>query len=211
MSLTIFFDLDGTLTDPKDGITGCIQYALEKVGADVPPADDLVWCIGPPLLESLRLLVGADSAPLALTAYRERFSDVGWAENKPYQGIKNALGRLLDSKASMYVATSKPQVYAQRILDHFGLAPYFIEVFGAELDGTRSDKSELLTYALAKTGTRGESSMVGDRSHDAIGARSNGMNPVGVSYGYGSIDELQSAGVAHIVNRPGELVSYFLG
>jgi len=111
----------------------------------------------------------------------------------------------------MYVATSKPHVYAQRILDHFELSPYFIEIFGAELDGTRADKTELLAYALAKTETQGESSMVGDRSHDAVGAISNNMNPVGVSYGYGSIDELRSAGVSHIISEPGELVSYFLG
>ena len=210
MNSVLFFDLDGTLTDPKDGITRCIQYAIEKVGVDAPSSDDLVWCIGPPLLESLRSLVGADSAPLALAAYRERFSDVGWLENKPYQGIKSALGMLFDSNVSMYVATSKPQVYAEQILDHFGLAPYFVYVFGAELDGTRSDKSELLAYALEKTGTQGDSSMIGDRSHDVIGALSNSMHSVGVSYGYGSIDELRSAGVSHIVNRPDELVSYFL-
>jgi len=210
MSSKIFFDLDGTLTDPKEGITRCLQYALGSVGADVPARDDLVWCIGPPLLESLRSLVGSDLAPVALSAYRERFSDVGWSENKPYRGIQQVLAKLLDSDISMYVATSKPRVYAQRILDHFELSPYFIEIFGAELDGTRSDKSELLSYALMKLEISGSSSMVGDRLHDVIGAISNNMNPVGVSYGYGSIDELRLAGVAHIVNQPEELVSYFL-
>jgi len=210
MKATVFFDLDGTLTDPKEGITRCIQYALENVGGDVPPADELTWCIGPPLLDSLASMVGKERAPLALAAYRERFADVGWLENRVYADVHSTLAALQDTGLSMYVATSKPHVYANRILDYFDLQRFFQGVFGAELDGTRSDKSELLAFALAQSGPALICSMVGDRSHDVIGALTNDITPVGVSYGYGSRQELMEAGATLIVDRPAELVIHFL-
>jgi len=209
MDSFIFFDLDGTLTDPKVGITASIRYALEAVGSEAAVEDDLTWCIGPPLLASLEKLVGIQLAPAALDAYRERFSEIGWSENTPYQGIKNTLALLNTDGHQLFVATSKPHVYAHKILEHFELGSYFLDIFGAELDGTRSDKSELLAYALSKTTCSGYTSMVGDRSHDILGALSNGIEPVGVTYGYGSLQELLQAGATTIMHSPTELRDHF--
>lgn len=197
---TIYFDLDGTLTDPKPGITGSIQYALKKLGRAVPSQDELTWCIGPPLHASLKMLTGTDAlADQALQLYRERFSEVGLFENSPYQDIHDTLAAVAATGARMFVATSKPAVYAERIVAHFGLRDYFERVFGSELDGRRVDKRDLLAYALeeAKVDPR-HAVMIGDRSHDVIGARTNGMTAIGVLYGYGSEAELWDAGAHHI-------------
>jgi phosphoglycolate phosphatase len=197
---TIYFDLDGTLTNPKPGITRSIQYALERLGQAVPSGDELTWCIGPPLHASLKRLVGSDElADRALLLYRERFIDIGLFENEAYGGIEETLTALSATSERMFVATSKPAVYAERIIDHFGLQRYFERVFGSELDGTRTDKGDLLRYALdaAKVDPR-MAIMIGDRSHDVVGARKNGMTAIGVLYGYGSEDELRSAGAHHI-------------
>jgi phosphoglycolate phosphatase len=197
---TIYFDLDGTLTDPKPGITGSIQYALKKLGKSVPSQDELTWCIGPPLHASLKALTGTDAlADQALLLYRERFSEVGLFENSPYPGIHDTLAAIAASGARLFVATSKPAVYASRIVDHFGLKPYFERVFGSELDGTRVDKRDLLRYALAEAEVDPRQAiMIGDRSHDVVGARTNGMTAIGVLYGYGSEAELRDAGAHHI-------------
>ena len=204
---TVFFDLDGTLTDPKIGITTSIQYALERLGADVPAIDDLTWCIGPPLLSSLRSLVGDGHARQALSYYRERFSDVGWNENTPYPGVSETLEALADAKLRLYVATSKPLVYAQRIIEHFEMRQYFSNVFGSELDGTRSEKTDLLRFALTEVKPTTIATMVGDREHDVTGAINNGMDVIGVSYGYGSTQELENAGAHKIAGRPEDLIS----
>ena len=197
---TIYFDLDGTLTNPKPGITRSIQYALCRLGQTVPTEDELIWCIGPPLHASLKKIVGTDElADRALALYRERFADIGLFENETYHGIEQTLSALADTGRRMFVATSKPAVYAERIIDHFGLRRYFERVFGSEFDGTRTDKSDLLRHALGVAGVDpAQAIMVGDRSHDIIGARSNGMTAIGVLYGYGSEDELTSAGAHHI-------------
>jgi phosphoglycolate phosphatase len=207
---TIFFDLDGTLTDPKPGITRSIQYALERLGRPVPTVDDLVWCIGPPLHASLRKLTGRDAlADRALLLYRERFADIGLFENEVFAGIEETLSALASSGRRMFVATSKPAVYAERIVDHFGLRPYFERVFGSELDGTRTDKTDLLRYALemANVDPR-QAIMIGDRSHDMIGARNNAMTAIGVLYGYGSRAELEDAGAHRICEAHRELVEH---
>ncbi|MDE2377876.1 HAD family hydrolase [Bradyrhizobium sp.] len=197
---TIYFDLDGTLTNPKQGITRSIQYALDRLGQAVPHEDELTWCIGPPLHASLKKITGTDElADRALLLYRERFSDVGLFENEAYGGIEDTLASLAAASPRMFVATSKPAVYAGRIIDHFGLRRYFERVFGSELDGTRVDKGELLRYALDEAGVDAHSAvMIGDRSHDVVGARKNGMTAIGVLYGYGSEDELRGAGAHHI-------------
>ncbi len=204
---TIFFDLDGTLTDPKPGITRSIQFALERLGRPVPVEDELTWCIGPPLLASLRQLLGDDDlAANALVLYRERFSETGLYENTVYEGIPEALESLRAANARLYVATSKPRVYAERILDHFGLSPYFATTFGSELDGTRVDKTELLRHALRITkATPSRSTMIGDREHDMIGARNNGLKAVGVLYGYGAREELEAAGAGALIAKPLDL------
>ena len=146
---TIYFDLDGTLTDPKPGITRSIQYALQRLDhPTIPTEDELTWCIGPPLRTSFVRLLGDHSADRAVALYRERFSDIGLYENRVYDGIGEVLTTLRASGHRLFVATSKAHVFADRIIDHFGLRHHFEHVFGAELDGTRADKSHLLEYAL---------------------------------------------------------------
>jgi phosphoglycolate phosphatase len=206
----IFFDLDGTLTDPKLGITRSIQYALGKLDRASPPEHELTWCIGPPLRASLKKLLGTDDlADKALSLYRERFADIGIFENEIYLGIEDTLSVLAASGRRLFVATSKPSVYAERIIDYFKLKVYFERVFGSELDGRRSDKTDLLAYALQTTRVSpSQAIMIGDRSHDMIGARNNGMTAVGVLYGYGTEEELLDAGAHHICATPQRLLDY---
>jgi phosphoglycolate phosphatase len=201
----IYFDLDGTLTDPKPGITRSIQYALQKLDHPaVPGEDELTWCIGPPLRASfVRLLGGEASADRAVALYRERFADIGLYENSLYPDITDVLTTLGNSGRRLFVATSKPAIYAERIVDHFGLRPHFESVFGSELDGTRVEKSDLLAYALKTASVDpSRSLMIGDRSHDMIGAKHNGMAEIGVLYGYGSRDELIAAGALRLCATP---------
>ena len=204
----IFFDLDGTLTESKLGITRSIQYALDKLGQDVPSEDELTWCIGPPPLECFdKLLDDNKLSVTALRIYRERYADIGLFENSVYPGILETVDALNASGHRLFIATSKLTIYAQRIVEHFELQGSFERVFGSELDGTRSDKSELLAHALRETGVISlEATMIGDRSHDMIGARNNEMTAVGVLYGYGSKDELVAAGAHHISATTKELI-----
>ena len=207
---TIYFDLDGTLTDPKIGITRSIRYALTELGLEAPSEDELTWCIGPPLLASLKRLVGTDElADLALSLYRKRFSEIGLYENGVYPQIEAVLATLRQSGHRLFVATSKPGVYAERIIDHFNLTVYFERVFGSELDGVRVDKTELLSYALSEASQDpARAVMIGDRSHDIVGARNNGMTAIGVLYGYGSRQELMDAGAHHICPTPQAVLDY---
>jgi len=200
----IFFDLDGTLTDPKLGITSSIQYALQRLDLPVPSQDELTWCIGPPLRSSFVTMLGGEArADLAVSLYRERFGDIGLYENKVYPDIEHILAALKQSHGRLFVATSKASVFAERIIDHFRLRDYFERVFGAELDGTRADKADLLAYALKNAAVNPKRAlMIGDRSHDIIGAKKNGMAAVGVLYGYGSERELIEAGASHICATP---------
>ncbi|WP_407166319.1 HAD family hydrolase [Bradyrhizobium sp. ORS 111] len=200
----IFFDLDGTLTDPKPGITGSIQYALRKLGRPVPSQDELTWCIGPPLRASFATLLGGEEyADQAVALYRERFGDVGLFENAVYPDIVEVLATLRQGPRRMFVATSKPHVFATRIIAHFGLSGYFDHVFGSEFDGTRVNKVDLLAYALEQTGADpAQAVMIGDRSHDVIGAKRNGIRAVGVTYGYGTAEELIEAGASHLCASP---------
>lgn len=209
MPQTICFDLDGTLTDPKPGITNCMRYALERLGRPVPSADDLTWCIGPPLLGSFETLLGdAGLAAEGLRLYRERFGEIGLLENAVYAGVSEMLAACREAGHRLFVATSKPAVYATRIAEHFGLSPYFEAVCGAELDGTRADKTELLHWLLTEHGIDAASAtMIGDRSHDIIGAKNNGLRAIGVTYGYGSRDELTAAGATCIAGAPADLVT----
>lgn len=208
--VTIYFDLDGTLIDPKIGITRSIQYALRKLDLTVPHEDDLTWCIGPPLRTSLVKLLGDDRlADKAVSLYRERFSETGIYESSVYDGIVETLTALIDQGRQLFVATSKAQIFAERIIKNFNLAPFFEGVFGAEMDGTRSDKTELLKHALdVGRVDRTQAVMVGDRSYDIIGARNNGMPAIGVLYGYGSKEELVQAGARYLCATPLEVLEY---
>lgn len=204
----IYFDLDGTLTDPKIGVTRSIRCALNKLGCHAPSENELTWCIGPPLRVSLKTLLGTDDlAEKALLLYRERFAEIGLYENSLYPEIEALLATLRQSGHRLFVATSKPGIYAERIISHFKLTAYFERVFGSELDGVRSDKTELLNYALSETSDDPTHSvMVGDRRHDMIGARGNRMTAIGVLYGYGSKQELMEAGAHHVCLTPNALL-----
>ncbi len=208
MNRHVYFDLDGTLTDPFDGITRSIAYALDRLGVPVPDAGAMRAFIGPPLQDTFRDLVGVDRAGRALGYYRERFGDVGWSENAPYPGIHDALDALVRARCTLFVATTKPTVFAKRIVAHFGMAGYFAAVFGSELDGTRVDKTELLDWALGQHPSESAapaSTMVGDRKYDMVAGTNHGMETVGVAYGYGSAGELEASGADRIVLRPADL------
>jgi phosphoglycolate phosphatase len=202
----IFLDLDGTLTDPKIGITRSIQYALRALDQPVPAEQDLLWCIGPPLKTSFRTMLGNEVlAERAVTLYRERFSDVGIYENSVYDGIPELLAALA-AGPRLFVATSKLTMFAERIIAHFALVQYFERIFGAGPDDAHADKTALLHYALEQSGLEGRRAiMVGDRSFDMIGARNNQMTSVGVLYGYGSEAELRGAGAQHLCATPQDL------
>lgn len=205
----VFFDLDGTLTDPKPGITDSIRYAMTKLGREAPPAEELLWCIGPPLPTSFARLLASDEPGLiarVMTHYRERFGTVGLFENALYPGIPEAVAAVRAGGFSTYVMTSKPHVFATRIVDHFGLAPLFDAVYGSELDGTRVEKADLIAHALVEERLDpARVVMIGDREHDAIGARSNGIRVIGVTYGYGTEAELRAHGAAAIAAAPGDI------
>ncbi|MEM8682986.1 MAG: HAD hydrolase-like protein [Pseudomonadota bacterium] len=206
---SIFFDLDGTLTDPYDGIRRCIEYALTELGHPVDPDEDFRWCIGPPLMQSFEQRLGAALAGDALRLYRARFSDSGWRENTPYDGIHDALHALCSAGHTLFVATSKPAVFAERILKHFDLARFFQAVYGPDLDGRLGDKRDLLAHMLATESDLVDPVMVGDREHDMIGASSNGVDTVGVLYGFGTREELLAAGAARLVESPAQLRALF--
>ena len=200
----VYFDLDGTLTDPFEGISKSIIYALDRLGEAPPVEDALRQYIGPPLLASFESLVGEARAGDALTYYRERFGDVGWQENIPYDGVHELLQRLSDSGRTLYVATSKPKCYAERIVSHFDLQQFFAGVFGSELDGRRTNKDELLEFALSANASV-DAVMIGDREHDVIGAIQNDMRIIGVTYGYGTEEELRCAGAEQFASSPGDI------
>ena len=200
---SILFDLDGTLTDPAPGIIRCLQYALERVGLAPPSVNDLRWCIGPPLIEALKALVGQSRVAEALDAYRQLYGAEGLYENRVYPGMRELLEALHAEGHSLTLCTAKPAVYAVPIMEHFELACFFSAMHGSELDGTRADKAELLRYIL-KGDT--DAIMVGDRKHDIFGARAVGVPAVGVLWGYGDHEELSAAGANAIVANPEELL-----
>lgn len=204
----IFFDLDGTLTDPRTGIFNCFRYALVKLGADIPCPAEMTSFIGPPLRVTFSKLLGPDSALVerAVALYRERFSEVGLYENTLYPEIPSVLSALRKRALTLYVVTAKARVYAEKIVDHFGLSPYFERVYGPELDGTFDHKRELIGHVLASERLQPESVvMVGDRREDILAARSNGICALGVAYGYGGREELLSAGALAVLDTPRQL------
>lgn len=207
---SILFDLDGTLSDPKEGIIRCLGYALEKLGLPIPQEKDLLWCIGPPLRGSMEKLAGSELADEGLRLYRERFRTKGKYENNVYEGIPEILEELKQNNYNLYVATSKPHVYAKDILDRFGLTHYFKQIYGPELDGTRNDKAELIDYLLDKEGLLPhETVMIGDRSFDIVAAKANNVKSIGVTYGYGNSSELLESGADLIIDQPQTLTDIF--
>ena len=207
--LSLLFDLDGTLTDSKEGIFRCIRYALEQLGLSRNSEEDLNWCIGPPLQKSLARLVGDPMAPKALELYRERYTEKGMFENRVYEGIPESLSAL-QGKADLYVATSKPRVYAVEVIRHFHLNGYFKGIYGSELDGALSEKGELIGFLLEREKiNRVSAFMIGDRKHDMEGARKNAVTGIGAGWGFGTPEELLDSGALNILQHPGELADYF--
>ena len=209
--MNVLFDLDGTLTDPAEGIVRCIQYSLATLQISCPPDEELARYIGPPLRETFSSVCkSADHALIerAVAIFRERFSTVGLFENIPYSEVPSMLQQLNSGSHRLFVATSKPQVFAQRILQHFELANHFEEICGNDLEGSLDDKAELLRQlVMNRSLDPTETVMVGDRKHDVIAAKSNGLVSVGVTYGYGSSEELMEAGVDYLCHSPLDVVS----
>lgn len=217
----ILFDLDGTLTDPKEGITTCVQYALASFGIEEPDLNKLTPFIGPPLKDSFMEFYGFDEekAEAAVEKYRERFKDTGIFENRIYDGIPELIRKLKGNKKKLAVASSKPTVFVERILEHFDIRRYFDVVVGSELDGRRTDKAEVVAEALRRLyGENAEdlekkkqnTLMVGDRKFDVKGAKDEGVVSVAVTYGYGPMDELKIAKPDYIVRSVAELEKLLL-
>ena len=217
MKKYLLFDLDGTLTNPKVGITTCVQYALASFGIEEPDPDKLTPFIGPPLRDSFMRFYGftEEQAEEAVAKYRERFQDVGIFENEVYEGIPNMLHTLQSKGLFLAVASSKPQVYVERILEHFDLKKYFKVIVGSELDGSRENKDEVVQEALNRLFSykpiqKDQVYMIGDRSFDVEGARARGVESVGVTYGFGDIEELKAAKADYIVRSVEELEKFLL-
>lgn len=208
------FDLDGTLTDPKEGITKSVSHALKSFGIVVPDLNELTIFIGPPLRDSFRKYYNFSEteAETAVAKYREYFSETGIFENSLYEGVIDMLTRLRDNGIKIVIATSKPTVYAEKIAEHFGFKKFMGLVAGSELDGTRSRKSEVIEYALSIIDPERKKMpvMIGDREHDIIGAKEIGIASIGVTWGYGSRSELEEAWATKIVASPNELCRLIL-
>ncbi|MGN1410488.1 MAG: HAD family hydrolase [Eubacteriales bacterium] len=212
----VLFDLDGTLTDPALGITNSIMYALGKMGREIPARESLYRFIGPPLVPSFCEFLGmsAEEAQDALRLYREYFGVRGLFENEVYPEIPAALEKIRDSGRKLLVATSKPEHYARRILEHFALDEYFDLICGATMDEKRVKKADVISCALDSAGVTDEKKdgviMVGDRLHDVEGAKENRISSLGVLWGYGSRDELTDAGADFIAADTDEMLKIIL-
>lgn len=200
----ILFDLDGTLTDSATGIINSVIYALKKYGIDVNDRNSLYKFVGPPLVDSLEKFYGfsKEEAKIALKYYREYYREKGILESLVYDGLECLLKTLKDNNKTLIVATSKPQVFAEQVLEHFNIAKYFTYIAGSELDGKRINKGEVIKYALESCKITDLSTviMIGDREHDIIGAKQAGINSIGVLYGYGDRNELEKAGADFIAD-----------
>lgn len=206
----LLFDLDGTLTDPKEGITKAVQYALKHYGIQVDDLDSLCPFIGPPLKDSFQKYYDFPEAQAkeAIQVYREYFSVKGWSQNKVFPGIPEMLGELKAAGKKLYLATSKPEVFAKQILKHFGITSYFEFIGGADLEETRVRKGDVIGYVLENCGLSNKKEkilMVGDREHDVLGAREQGIECVGVLFGYGDRAEMEACHAAYIAESINEL------
>lgn len=217
MQRIVLFDLDGTLTDPGIGITNSVMYALEKFGICVEDRSELYKFIGPPLLNSFMDFYGFDKeqAEQTVTYYREYFKEKGIFENKVYDGIPELLKQMKGQKMILAVATSKPEPFAVRILEHFNLSQYFDVIAGSDFDNVRNTKAKVINYALEQLAellgedvptVKQSAVMVGDRFHDIVGAKENDIQSLGVLFGYGDREELEGAGADYIVEQPSDIM-----
>lgn len=208
MANAIFFDLDGTLTDSGEGIINCAILGLEHFGLPVPTREEMRVFVGPPLDQTfIKFGVPADKAQEAIEVFRSRYRTVGKFENFPYPGIREVLQTLKAQGHRLFVATSKPEILANEVLEHFELANFFEQIAGATLDGSRSHKADVITYLLGLVGDVGQTVMVGDTAFDVIGAAAHGIPTIGVSWGYGEVADIENAGATAIAHNMEELVA----
>ena len=212
----ILFDLDGTITESAPGILNSVRYALKKMGFSVIDEEELLQFIGPPLVDSMKKYYGMneEQAEQAVVFYREYFSQKGMFENSVYEGIEKSLKMLIESGKKLAIATSKPELYSVRIVEHFGLADKFEKICGASMDKSRNEKAGVIRYTLETLGIpdedKGSVLMVGDRRHDIIGAKQNGLDSMGVLYGYGNRNELEEAGADYIAESAMDVAKIIL-
>jgi len=211
----LLFDLDGTLTDPSEGITKSIAYALQHFGIETTDLATLHDWIGPPIKQSLMDIHHFDeaTADLGVAKYRERFSETGIYENRLFDGIPDLLQSLQQHGYKLYLATSKPTIFAERILKHFDIAQYFDFVGGSCLDDSRPTKAHVIQHVIEETGIADmdKTLMIGDRKYDIVGGKAFNMDTLGVLYGFGTRPELQQAGATYIVDSVSELSELLLG
>lgn len=210
---TLLFDLDGTITDSGPGILNSVQYALKKMALPIPEIEQLYSFIGPPLKDSFMTSYQLDEAAAnqAVAYYREYYVEKGMYENLVYDGIPELLKEMNEAGLKLYIATSKPEVFAKQILEHFDLMHYFEGIYGASLDNSRSSKGAVIRYAMKE----GEipiaaSLMIGDREHDVLGAQENQLDCLGVLYGYGDRIELETAGALYLAETPKMIREFIL-
>lgn len=204
----IFFDLDGTVTDSGEGIINCAALALRHYGLAVPSREEMRVFVGPPLHETFEKFgVPAEECHNAIAVFRSRYTTVGIFENTPYPGIRELLEALQAQGHRLFIATSKPESMALTVLNHFDLAKYFEMVCGATLDSSRVEKSDVIAYLLAKTGSIDQVVMVGDTAFDVLGAASHGIPTIGVAWGYGQVSDMLDAGAIAIAETPEELLA----
>lgn len=204
---SILFDLDGTLTDSGEGIINCAILALEHYGLPIPSREEMRTFVGPPLTESfIRHGVPADKAEEAVAIYRSRYIPIGKYENNPYPGIRELLETLHELGYKLYVATSKPEGMSIDILKHFDLDRYFTRICGASLDSSRNTKEAVIEYLMETTGERENMVMIGDTKFDVLGAKHHGIPCIGVSWGYGTVEDMENAGAAAIVHTTRQLL-----
>ncbi len=214
MYKVILFDLDGTLTESGEGITKSVQYALEKLGQPEPDLKKLEVFVGPPLLQQFMKYAGLDeeTAVKAVEYYRERYTDIGIFENEVYPGVEDMLDKLRGKGYILAVASSKPERFVKKVLDHFDLTKYFHEIVGSEMNGGRTSKADVIEEALDRlhmADHRDQVVMVGDKEHDVFGARKAGLQCLAVSYGYGSEEELKNANPLKIADSAQEVLDFF--
>lgn len=204
----IFFDLDGTLTDSGEGIINCATLALEHFGLPVPSRQQMRVFVGPPLDQTfIKFGVPAGSTDEAIRVFRSRYTTIGKFENFPYPGIRELLETLKNHGHQLYVATSKPETMAVEVLEKFELAGYFRQICGATLDGSRSEKADVIAYLLQQCGQLENTVMVGDTAFDVIGAAKHGISTIGVAWGYGEVADMEASGAIAIAHSPAELLA----
>jgi phosphoglycolate phosphatase len=207
-TVNALFDLDGTLTNPGDGFVSCVTHALSRLNCLKYSRSEIRRHVGPPLEETLGKFLNGDHTKVqaAVALYRERYGSQGYLENAVYPGIERTLEELRHRGIALFVATSKPSLFAKRILEHFRLTHLFQGIYGSEFDGTHSNKTHLIDYILrAESLAPASTAMIGDRAHDVIGALANGVRPIGVLWGYGTREELANAGATALCEHPSQV------